>query len=48
MGNESLSNPFGRPGGLAVRRQRYEPTLMEKDGTEQAEEAEIIMPKFDI
>jgi len=33
---------------LVVRRQRYEPTLMEKDGTEQAENAEIAMPKFDV
>ncbi|MDY4033037.1 MAG: hypothetical protein SOY64_08305 [Pyramidobacter sp.] len=48
IGNENLSNPFGRPGGLVVRRQRYEPTLMEKDGTEQAENTEIAMPKFDV
>lgn len=48
IGDKSLSNPFGRPGGLPARRRRGEPTRMEKDGTEQAENAEIAMPKFDV
>ncbi len=49
FGNDNLENPFGRPGKLKPRRRTpYTPTLMERDGTLQAEDAEIRVPVFDV
>ncbi len=48
-GNHSVENPFGRPGGLVPKRKPgYQATLMEIDGTLQAEQSEIRVPIFDI
>ncbi len=48
VGDHSLDNPFGRPGGLPKRKRRLHETLMERQGTEQAEADEIQFPVFDI
>lgn len=48
VGSDSLDNPFGRPGGLPQKGKNVPKTLMEREGTEQAEENEIKFPIFDI
>ncbi len=49
FGSKSLENPFGRPGKLNPRRRTpYTPTMMERDGTLQAENGEIRVPVFDV
>lgn len=48
-GNHSVSNPFGLPGKLTPKRKPgYVPTMMEADGTQQAEDGEIRVPVFDL
>jgi LPS-assembly protein len=48
-GNHSVANPFGRPGKLKPRiMPGYVATMMESDGTLQAEKAEIRIPVFDL
>lgn len=48
FGNDTLDNPFGRPGGLTPKNVNRQETMMEKTGTEQAEKDEIHMPVFDV
>lgn len=48
VGTHALNNPFGRPGGLPAKRKNASGTLMEREGTELAEENEIKFPVFDI
>ena len=48
-GNHSVENPFGLPGKLIPKaKPGYVPTMMETDGTLEAENAEIRIPVFDI
>lgn len=48
FGDDSLDNPFGRPGDLKPHTSGYVPTVMERDGTMADEERVSRMPKFDI
>lgn len=48
LGSHALANPFGRPGGLPERKRRKSETMMERQGTQQAEAGEIQFPGFDI
>ena len=48
INEKSLDNPFGRPGGLKMkpRPAKVKETLMEKEGSEQADKKEIRLPEI--
>lgn len=49
LGSKRVGNPFGLPGGLKLKRKAgCAATMMEIDGTRQAEDGEIRLPVFDI